>query len=123
MSKSKNSKAVALRYKLDEDVAPVVIASGYGTIAEKIIDIAEQRGIPVFRDDSAASMMCMLEVGKDIPVELYEIVAAVYAQILHVSRDIKEKEHAQEQPTLTGRQRRENLTQRIRQMTQNDDNK
>lgn len=90
MSKSKQNKAVALRYRADEDVSPVVIASGYGTIAEKIVDIAEQKGIPVFRDDSTASIMCMLEVGSNIPTELYEVVAAIYCQILKVSNEIKD---------------------------------
>lgn len=89
MSKSRKNKAVALRYRVEEDAAPVVIASGYGNIAEKIVEIAEQQGIPVFRDDSAASLLCMLEVGKNIPPELYEVIAAVYAQILRVSQQIK----------------------------------
>ena len=88
MSKSRKNKAVALRYRVEEDAAPVVIASGYGNIAEKIVDIAEQQGIPVFRDDSAASLLCMLEVGKNIPPELYEVIAAIYAQILRVSKEI-----------------------------------
>lgn len=92
MSKSKQSKAVALKYNSDQDVAPVVIASGYGTIAEKIIDVAEQKGIPVFRDDSAASLMCMLEVGSNIPMELYEVIAAVYCQLLKTSAEIKNSE-------------------------------
>ena len=43
MSKYKKNKAVALRYNVDEDTSPVVIASGYGTVAEHIIDIAELR--------------------------------------------------------------------------------
>lgn len=89
MSKSRKNKAVALRYRVEEDAAPVVIASGYGNIAEKIVEIAEQQGIPVFRDDSAASLLCMLDVGKNIPPELYEVIAAIYAQILRVSQDIK----------------------------------
>lgn len=89
MSKSRQEKAVALKYRADQDSAPVVIASGYGSVAEKIVDIAEQKGIPIFRDDSAASMMCMLEVGKTIPTELYEVVAAVYCQILNISKEIK----------------------------------
>lgn len=88
-SKNKRNKAVALKYNAEQDVAPVVIASGYGSIAEKIIDIAEQKGIPVFRDDSAASLMCMLEVGSNIPPELYEIVAAVYCQLLEKANEIK----------------------------------
>ena len=65
MSESNRNKAVALRYNIEEDAAPIVIASGYGHIADKIIDIAEEQGIPVYRDDSAASMLCMLDVGKD----------------------------------------------------------
>ena len=87
MSKS-DEKAVALRYNTEQDSAPVIIASGYGDIAKKIIDIAEQRGIPVYRDDSAASMMCMLDVGVNIPQELYSVVAAIYCSLLMTARDI-----------------------------------
>ena len=94
MSEYKKEKAVALRYNAEEDVAPVVIASGYGAIAQKIIEIAEQKGIPVFRDDSAASLMCMLEVGSNIPAELYEVVAAIYMQLLEISSEIKNQELA-----------------------------
>lgn len=90
MSQSnKKSKAVALKYQADSDVAPVVIASGCGTVAEKIIDIAENKGIPVFRDDSAASLMCMLEVGRPIPPELYQVVAVIYSHLLKISENIK----------------------------------
>ena len=88
MSKSKKNKAVALKYNVEEDLAPIVIASGYGEIAQRIIDVAEQRGIPVFRDDSAVSLLCMLEVG-NIPPELYEVVAAIYCQLLRASYKIK----------------------------------
>ncbi len=86
---SKSDKAVALKYNLEQDLAPVVVASGYGHIAEKIIDIAENRGIPVYRDDSASSMLCMLDVGRTIPPELYEAVAAIYCQILEVAGELK----------------------------------
>ena len=92
MSKSKKNKAVALKYNIEEDTSPVVIASGYGTVAEKIIDIAEKKGIPVFKDDSAASLLCMLEVGSNIPVDLYEVVAAIYCKLLETSAKIKNEE-------------------------------
>lgn len=84
-----DQKAVALKYTAEQDVAPVVIASGYGEVAAKIIDIAEQRGIPVYRDDSMASMLCMLEIGKTIPPELYELVAAIYVQILNTASKLQ----------------------------------
>ncbi len=92
MSKSKKNKAVALKYNVEEDTSPVVIASGYGTVAENIIDIAEKKGIPVFKDDSAASLLCMLEVGSNIPVDLYEVVAAIYCRLLETSARIKSEE-------------------------------
>ena len=90
MSRSKKkNKAVALKYNMEEDLAPIVIASGYGEVAQRIIDIAERQGIPVFRDDSAASLLCMLEVGSNIPPELYEVVAAIYCQLLRASSQLK----------------------------------
>ena len=72
MSKYKKAKnkAVALKYNAEEDASPVVIASGYGTVAEHIIDIAEKKGIPVFKDDSAASLLGLGGVGSNLPVEL-----------------------------------------------------
>lgn len=86
---NKKNKAVALKYNADVDKAPVIIASGSGSIANKIIEIAEQNGIPVYRDDSAASLMCMLEVGNSIPPELYEVIAAIYCQLLRSSEKMK----------------------------------
>ncbi len=91
MSESNRNKAVALKYNAEKDPAPVVIASGYGEIADKIIDIAENNGIPVFRDDTAASLLCMLDVGTPIPKELYEVVAAIYCQLIKTSAQIKNK--------------------------------
>lgn len=84
MSKSnkKGQKAVALKYNAQSDAAPLVIASGYGPVAEKIIGIGEEQGIPIYRDDSAASMLCMLGIGNPIPPDLYEVVAVIYGEIL-----------------------------------------
>lgn len=87
-SKRNQNKAVALRYNVEEDVAPVVIAAGYGEVAGRIIDVAEKQGIPVFRDDSAVSLLCMLDIGKNIPAELYQVVATIYVQLLETSKKI-----------------------------------
>ena len=72
-------------------MAPIFIASGYGEVAERIIDIAETEGIPVYRDDSASSVLCMLDVGTQIPRELYETVAIIYAQILATAAQGKQQ--------------------------------
>ena len=75
-------KAAALQYEPGTDSAPVIVAAGYGATAEKIIEIAEKTGVPVYRDDSVSSMLCMLDVGKSIPPELYGIIAKVYCSLL-----------------------------------------
>ncbi|MCR5815508.1 MAG: EscU/YscU/HrcU family type III secretion system export apparatus switch protein [Ruminococcus sp.] len=85
------SKAVALKYDTERENAPVVVASGCGEVAKRIIDVAEKNGIPVYRDDSAASLMCMLQVGSSIPPELYEVVAGIYVSLLRSSKELRDK--------------------------------
>ena len=86
MSKYKKNKAVALRYNVDEDTSPVVIASGMERLRNTSLILRKKKGIPVFKDDSAASLLCMLDVGSNIPVELYEVVAAIYCKLIETLR-------------------------------------
>lgn len=95
MSKS-DKQAAALKYEPGQDMAPVVIASGYGSAAEQIINVAEKTGVPVYRDDSISSLLCMLDVGKNIPPELYEIIAKVYCSILSTAEKFKKFETEQD---------------------------
>ena len=94
MSKSnyKKNSAIALKYNPEKDYSPVVVASGHGAVAEKIIRIAEDSGVPVYRDDSAAALLTMLEVGKAVPPELYQVVAAIYVEIVKASDEIRKKQ-------------------------------
>ncbi|HOV41737.1 MAG TPA: EscU/YscU/HrcU family type III secretion system export apparatus switch protein [Oscillospiraceae bacterium] len=99
MSQSKSSKpkyqgssAVALKYNPEKDNAPIVVASGHGLIAEKIIRIADQNGVPVYRDDSAAALLTMLDLGTPIPPELYQVVASIYAEIIKIADEIKKNQ-------------------------------
>lgn len=74
---NKNIKrAVALEYD-PEEIAPKVIASGKGLLAEKIIEEAGKSDIPIHRDDKLAETLSKLDVGENIPPELYEVVAEV----------------------------------------------
>lgn len=97
MSKHKKDKAVALKYTPDSDVAPIIVASGYGNQAKRIMEIAEEQGIPIFRDDSTASLLCMLDVGSSIPPELYQVIAAVYCNVLEISRQITQQNNLKEE--------------------------
>ena len=76
----KKKRAVALHYG-DDDTAPVVVASGMGYLAEKIVDVAQTNGVPVYEDDSLATALTQLQLGQEIPPELYQTVAEILAAI------------------------------------------
>lgn len=71
--------AVALRY--DPLVgAPVVLAKGAGPIADRIRELGGEASIPIVRDVALArTVYRLVDIGHQIPVELYEAVARVLA--------------------------------------------
>ncbi len=74
--KEKVKTAVAIAYD-PANVAPVVVASGKGAVAEKIIETAKEADVPVHEDSKLADTLSSLEIGDAIPPELYEVVAEV----------------------------------------------
>lgn len=66
--------AAALRYERGSS-APAVVASGRGTVAERIVEIARDAGIPLREDAVLAEALAALEVGADVPPALYQAVA------------------------------------------------
>lgn len=76
--KQKNSvkTAVALAYN-PGDVAPTILATGKGELAEKIIDKAKESDVPLYKDNKLANTLSKLEIGDTIPPELYEVVAEI----------------------------------------------
>jgi flagellar biosynthesis protein FlhB len=74
--------ACALRYDEKEgDEAPVVVASGEGDLAQRIVRAAEESGVPVVRDVPLARALVELQVGDVIPEALYEAVAEILREI------------------------------------------
>jgi flagellar biosynthetic protein FlhB len=75
--------AVALRYDGVRMAAPVVVAKGAGFIAERIRQIAAEHGVPIIENKPIArSLHKLVEVGREIPVELYQAVAEILALVL-----------------------------------------
>ena len=84
----KLQRAAALKYSdLSPDGAPVVVASGMGAAAQGIVNIAEKSGVPVFRDDSLATLLSRMDAGTSIPPELYQAVVDIYVYFLGFSVD------------------------------------
>jgi flagellar biosynthesis protein len=78
MSKPERPKrAVALRYDQQAGGAPKVIAAGAGTIAERIVELAREQGVPVREEPALAEALSRLELEQEIPPELFAAVAEV----------------------------------------------
>ena len=69
--------AVALRYS--GRGAPRVTAKGEGELAQKILEIAEQHGIPLHEDNELVRLLAQIDIGEEIPQSLYVAVAEVIA--------------------------------------------
>lgn len=95
-----NKKAVALTYDEDRQAAPVIVASGMGYLAEKIVETAEKSGVPVYEDNSLATLLTQLELGTEIPEELYKAIVDIYIYFLNykTKEEVETVEIAEEQP-------------------------
>ena len=69
--------AVALEY--DGETAPKVTAKGMDDVADKIIDIATEYGIPLQKDDGLVDVLSQMNLGDEIPENLYRAIAEVIA--------------------------------------------
>jgi len=62
-----------------------VTASGEGAIADEIIRIAREHGVPLRQDGKLAALLGELELGEEIPPMLYRVIAEVIAYAYLVS--------------------------------------
>ncbi|QAT50676.1 flagellar biosynthesis protein FlhB [Caproiciproducens sp. NJN-50] len=84
--------AVALRYRAEEDGAPVVVAKGQDYLALKIIEIAQQHHIPMKEDRPLAhALYAAVEVNAQIPQEFYQAMAEVMAWVYRLKQEGEER--------------------------------
>lgn len=81
-----NPLAVALRYNGEQDRAPRVVAKGAGPLAERIMAVAREHGVPVHEDAGLAGALYRLDLLEEIPPELYRAVAEVLAFLYGLDR-------------------------------------
>lgn len=74
--KQKQLQAVAIKYDPGE-IAPKIIATGKGKVAEKIIETAKEANVSIHEDSKLADTLSKLDIGEFIPPELYEVVAEI----------------------------------------------
>jgi flagellar biosynthesis protein len=72
-------KAVALKYVPKQDRAPKVTAKGSGVLADKIIQLAREHGIPIKEDPALMEVLSQLDFHQEIPPSVYTVVAEILA--------------------------------------------
>lgn len=82
MSDSENEQqtaqaAVALKY--DGQRAPAVTATGQGALADEIIAIAREHGVPLYEHPELVDILARLDLGEEIPETLYRVIAEILA--------------------------------------------
>jgi flagellar biosynthesis protein len=88
MSTDKKSQlAVALHY--DRTGAPRVVAKGKGSLGDKIIEVAKANNIPIEENEVLAGALSNVELGEEIPAELYKAVAEVLIFVLRLTGPVR----------------------------------
>ena len=81
-------RAVALRYNVENDAAPHLTARGSGTAADRMIALARKEGIPVREDAGLLTLLAASEIGEEIPVELFEVVASLLTYLYQLNGEL-----------------------------------
>lgn len=74
--------AVALKY--DGDSAPTITATGNYEIAEEIVRIAQEHGVPLYENPELAGILSRLALNDEIPETLYQVIAEILAFAFHL---------------------------------------
>ncbi|WP_446898338.1 EscU/YscU/HrcU family type III secretion system export apparatus switch protein [Clostridium sp. LBM24168] len=87
---NKRKKAAALKYDIDYE-APIVSAAGIGQIADNILKKAKESNVPVVYDKELTDLLVNINIGDNIPFELYDAVAKVIAYVVDIDNSITGK--------------------------------
>jgi len=93
MSNGENKKfqAAALSYDPGENDVPILSAFGEGLMAQKIVEVAKESGVPVIPEPGLTGLLSRLSVGDEIAPEMYDAVAKVLAFVSEMDKTYGEK--------------------------------
>ncbi|UII57397.1 EscU/YscU/HrcU family type III secretion system export apparatus switch protein [Cytobacillus spongiae] len=90
--KIQRHEAVALGYNPNEGQSPKVLAKGKGLVAEKILEKAKENKVPIQEDPSLVELLSNLNINENIPEELYQAVAEVFAFVYRLDQQIEKRD-------------------------------
>lgn len=84
-------EVAALSYDAGTDHAPKLVAHGKGHTAQRILELAEQHDLPVRKDPTLVAILGALDVGAEVPPDLYGVIAEVLAWAYHADQDAAQR--------------------------------
>ena len=70
-------QAAVVKYDEEAGKAPVVVAQGKGIVAQQIIELAKENDIQIQEDSSLVSNLLDMDLGDNIPPQLYSVMAEI----------------------------------------------
>jgi flagellar biosynthesis protein len=89
MSESRKPAAVALRWSEAEEAAPSVVAKGEGALAERLLALAREHGVPVREDSDLMQLLSLCDLGEEIPADLYAAVAEILLHVWRLNEELR----------------------------------
>ncbi|MHB1404826.1 MAG: EscU/YscU/HrcU family type III secretion system export apparatus switch protein [Desulfitobacteriaceae bacterium] len=86
---SKRPKAAALKY--DHQGVPKVVAQGSGYLAERLIEVAKQEGIPIQENPALVEALLQVQLNHEIPPKLFKAVAELLAFIWRLDEEVNKR--------------------------------
>jgi len=90
-NEKKITQAAAISYDPAENDVPILSAFGEGHMAQKIVDVARESGVPVVPEPGLTGLLSRLSVGDEIAPEMYDAVAKVLAFVSEMDRSYGDK--------------------------------
>ena len=90
--KKGNRSAIAVRYDIEKDKAPLIIATGRGIVADEIMRVAQDNQIPLYEDPKLTKLLSQIELDTEVPKELYVLVAQVLFFVYKLDKMAEKRE-------------------------------
>jgi len=71
--------------------APQIVAKGKGVVAEKLIAMAKENGIPIIENKLLVETLDKLNLNQQIPGELYQVVAEILVAVYKAEQSVKKR--------------------------------
>ncbi len=84
-AEGRRREALGLSYERGGDSAPRVVARGSGDVAERILEVAREHGVPIREDPDLVHLLGAVDLGDEVPREVFAAVAELLAALYRLN--------------------------------------